>query len=262
MAKLTAVIPCGNERDTIRGCVESVRWADEIFVVESFSTDGTIDIVKDLGVRYVRHEYVNSAAQKNWAIPQCSHEWVLIVDSDERVTPELAAEARAIVNADGPCNGYYIRRENYFLGGRVRYSGWQSDKVLRLFRRDKGRYQPRHVHADILLDGEPGMCKHVLTHHTCRNLADYMKKLVRYAEWGAMNQRDKGKKPGRLRLVTVPTFRFLRSYVLKAGFLDGWRGLVIAGALAAEGFMREAFLWQLRNAEAQAAASGDARAPK
>ncbi len=258
MAKVTALIPCGNERDTIRGCVESVRWADEVFVVESFSTDGTIDVVKGLGVRFVRHEYVNSAAQKNWAIPQCSHEWVLIVDSDERVTPELAAEVRAIVNENKPCNGYYIRRQNYFLGARVKYSGWRHDKVLRLFRRDKGRYEPRHVHADIALDGEPAMCRNALTHNTCRNLADYVKKLVRYAEWGAMNRRDRGKKPSRLRLFTVPLFRFVGSYIVRAGFLDGWRGFVIAGTYAAEGFMREAFLWQLmapgvRSADAESA---------
>ena len=138
MPKLTALIPCRNESVNIRDCLESVKWADEIFVVDSFSTDDTLDICREYTDRIIQHEYVNSAAQKNWAIPQATHSWVLIVDADERVPPDLADEIRRIVADDGPRDGYYLKRRSYFLGRLIHYSGWQHDRVLRLFRRDRG----------------------------------------------------------------------------------------------------------------------------
>lgn len=249
MSKITVLIPCGNERDMIRECVESVRWADEIFVVESFSTDGTLDIIKELGVRYVQHKYENYGSQNNWALPQCSHEWILTLDADERVTPELAEEIRAIVAANGPYNGYSIRRQNFFLGRPIRYSGWGNDWHVRLFRRDVGRYQTRNVHAGVVVPGTPGYCKNVILHYSCRNLADYLKKTIRYAQLGAQVKQSRGVKPRLYRLITVPVLRFLRNYIVKAGFLEGWRGLVISGIYGMEGFLREAFLWQLHEVQ-------------
>jgi glycosyltransferase involved in cell wall biosynthesis len=257
MAKVSVLIPCFNERDMIRECVESVRWADEVFVVDALSTDGTFDILKALGVRCVQHPWEGYAGQKNWAIPQCSHEWVLWVDSDERATPELAAEVRAIVAANGTCDAHYIPRRSYFLGRRIRFSGWGGDKVVRLFRRDNARFKPGRVHESLKVEGRVGECRQALIHHTCRDLSDYLAKIQRYAGLAAADRREKGVKPSRLRMVTTPIGRFLRSYILKAGFLDGWRGLVISGTFAVEGFWREAFLWQLCDPEAQPPAKPD-----
>ena len=143
---LTVIISCFNEEKMIGDCLASVRFADEIIVVDSFSTDRTLEIARPVVTKLLQHEYVNPAAQKNWAIPQATHQWILILDADERATPELAAEIQAILQ--NPKNdGYWIRRRNFFWGREIRYGNWQNDKVLRLFRRDKGRYVDVQVHA-------------------------------------------------------------------------------------------------------------------
>ena len=141
--QLTVIIPCKDERKNIRPCIESAKLvADEVLVADSGSTDGTLDIIDEVGgCRVVKREYINSGNFKNWAIPQATYPWVLIVDSDERVTPELAAEINALLEKGPPRDGYQIYRANWFLGHRIRHGGWGSDKVLRFFRRDLGRYQ-------------------------------------------------------------------------------------------------------------------------
>ncbi len=128
---LTALIPAGNEERHIAQCIESARFADEVIVVvDSASTDRTREIAEELADRVLVHEYENSAAQKNWAIPQCAHEWVLVIDSDERVTPELREDVERVVSADGPLDGYRIHRINHFAGQRIVGCGWQRDDVL------------------------------------------------------------------------------------------------------------------------------------
>ncbi len=128
-ARLTVIIPCKNERKNIRPCILSAqRVADEVLVADSGSTDGTLDIIRDVGgCRLVEREYINSGNFKNWAIPQATHDWVLIVDSAERVTPELAKEINALLTAEPDRDGYHIYRANYFLGYRIRHSGWGRD---------------------------------------------------------------------------------------------------------------------------------------
>ena len=132
MPKLTALIPCKDERLNIRPCIESVRSiADEILVGDSGSTDGTLQIVAQIGgCRVIRREYVSYGNYLNWAVPQASHPWVLVVDADERVTGSLAREIRRLLASDPPMDGYWIRRANHFLGHRIRFSGWQRDRVL------------------------------------------------------------------------------------------------------------------------------------
>ncbi|HSQ58875.1 MAG TPA: glycosyltransferase family 2 protein [Acidobacteriota bacterium] len=145
--RLSVLIPTKNERANIADCLASVRWADEVVVVDSGSTDGTLDVARGAADRVLEHEYVNSAAQKNWALPQLTHRWVLIVDADERVTPALRAEIERTLDDAGRADGYWIYRANHFLGKPIEGAGWQRDKVLRLFDRTKGAYQPLHVHA-------------------------------------------------------------------------------------------------------------------
>ena len=189
-SRITALIPTFNEEANLPDCLASVAWADEVFVVDSFSRDATPEIARRAGARLAQHEYVNSATQKNWAIPQATHGWVLVVDADERVTPELRAEIERVLAADAAGNdvsdGYRISRLNHFLGRRVRYCGWQNDSCLRLFRRDKGRYQDREVHADVIIEGgKTGWLKGKLLHNTFANFEQYMKKHDRYTTWAA-----------------------------------------------------------------------------
>src|SRR5262249_55297623 len=149
--------------------IESARRvADEVLVADSGSTDGTLDIVRSMGgCRVIEREYINSGNFKNWAIPQAAHPWVLILDADERVTESLAAEINALLGGNPRRNGYHVYRANYFLGHRIRFGGWGRDKVLRLFRRDLGRYVGESDHAEVsIASGKAGHLKARLDHFT------------------------------------------------------------------------------------------------
>ena len=252
-SKLTALLPTFNEEANIADCIASVAWADEVFVVDSFSVDATPRIAAGKGARLVQHEYVNSASQKNWSIPQAAHEWVLIVDSDERVTPELQREIVGILEADAAgrpvYDGYRIRRLNHFLGRRVRYCGWQNDTCLRLFRRDRGRYQDREVHADVMIDGTVGKLNHPLLHYTFTSFDQYMRKFNQYTTWAAGDRAARTRRVGCRHLLLRPLGRFFKQYILKRGFLDGRVGLMICSLAAFSVFMKYAKLLERQIAE-------------
>jgi glycosyltransferase involved in cell wall biosynthesis len=244
-ARLTALVPTFNEEETLRDCLESLRWVDEILVVDSFSRDGTLEIAREFSARILQHAYENSAAQKNWAIPQATHPWVLLVDSDERVTPELREEIRGIL-AEGPRgDGYWIRRANHFLGRRMKHCGWETDKVIRLFRRDVARYQEREVHAEIDLPEPLPVLRHPLLHYSFRSFAQYWRKMQIYSDWGASQLFREGKRAGWAAIALRPLIRFLKMYLLRLGFLDGIHGLVLCMLAAFTVFLKYAKLWEL-----------------
>ncbi len=245
MTPLTALIPTLNEERNLPECIESVKWADEILVVDSYSTDRTVEISRAAGARVLQHPYENSAAQKNWAIPQASHEWVLIVDADERVTPELRSEVEAVVrNSQTAEPGYWIRRRNYFLGREIRRCGWQRDRVLRLFQRDAGRYVQKWVHAEVHLS-ETGTLNGALVHYSYRTLGDYLGKAERYATWGARDLFEAGRQSGPLGILGHALFKFLKMYVFQRGFLDGVHGLLLCILGSFTVFLKYAKLWEL-----------------
>jgi hypothetical protein len=250
-AKLTVLIPCKDERQNIRACIESVQGiADEILIADSGSTDGTLDIVEEIGgCRVIEREYVNSANFKNWAIPQCRYPWVLVVDADERVTPELAAEIKQILAAPPTDkDGYWIDRANHYLGYRIKHCGWNSDAVIRLFRRDKSRYETRWVHAEVDLPAERlGTLKCQFLHYTTWDSDQYLYKLNRYATWGAMNMQDKSRRPSLLAMATRAPLRFLQLYFLRLGILDGVPGFHICMHTAYYAFLKQAKLWEMHH---------------
>ena len=257
--KLTALIPCRNEEENIGECLESVKWADEIFVVDSFSTDKTVEIAKTFTDRVIQHEYVNSATQKNWAIPQASNEWVLIVDSDERVTPDLREEIEAVLSSNPRYEGYYIPRKNFFLGKEVKYGGWgfENDLNIRLFRRERVKYEDKEVHADIILDGEAGKLKEPFLHYSYNRLGQYVKKMARYTDWAASDVIKKRQKIGISHLLFRPLFTFFKMYVLKLGFLDGIRGIILAVLSSYYVYIKYAKAWEMINVESGKQAEKD-----
>ena len=176
MLKLTAIIPTGNEEHNIVEAIQSVSFADEVMVVDSFSTDKTVELAKPLANKIIQREYQNSASQKNWAIPQAKYEWILLLDADERITTELAEEIKDILSSQPIESGFWIYRQNYFMGKKVRFSGWQDDKVIRLFKRDECRYEDKHVHAEITTQGKIGFLKNKMLHNTLFNMQDYLLK--------------------------------------------------------------------------------------
>jgi len=260
-AKLSVLIPCKNERRNIRPCIESVQSiADELLIADSGSTDGTLEIVRDTmgeasNCRIIERDYVNSADFKNWAIPQAKHEWVLVIDADERVPPQLAEEIRqALADPPPEFDGYWIGRDNHYLGHRIRHCGWNTDDVLRLFRREHGHYQTRWVHAEVEIDdSRTRRLDTALLHYTTWNTDDYLFKLNRYAAWGALNFRDeKGRKTASwLPMITRAPLRFLQLYVLRLGFLDGIPGLQVCMFTAFYSFLKQAKLWEMQHAVPQ-----------
>jgi len=171
-----------NEERSLGACLESARFAEEIVVVDSGSTDQTKAIARSLADRVLEHEYENPAAQKNWALPQLAHDWVLILDADERVSPELAAEVRGLIAADGNgYDGFYLNRKLIFYGKWIRHCGWYPSWNLRLFRHGHGRYEKREVHEHLLLDGKAGYCQHDLIHEDLRDMSFWIAKHNRYS---------------------------------------------------------------------------------
>jgi glycosyltransferase involved in cell wall biosynthesis len=246
---LTVLIPCKDEVQHIRACIESVRpVADEILIADSGSTDGTLEVVRALGgCRIIEREYVNSADFKNWAIPQARHPWVLVVDADERLTPALVAEIRAVLTQP-TSDGYSVRRDNFFLGHPIRHCGWNTSRLVRLFRRDGSRYQTRRVHANVVVaSGRVAELAAPMLHHTALDLDRFVAKQQRYATWSALDAYDAGKRVNWLRLATHAPLRFLQLLLLRGGFLDGRAGVVVCGLAAWYTFLKDAKLWAMRN---------------
>jgi len=241
---LSVLIPTKNEARNLGACIDSTRWAEEVVVVDSGSRDGTIEIARAHADRVLEHEYVNSAVQKNWALPQMAHRWVLIVDADERVTPGLRAEIEAVLADPARADGYWIRRDNYFIGKRIRGAGWQRDKVLRLFDRTKGAYQALHVHAEVEVAGRVDFLRERLTHDTYRDLDQYFEKFLRYTRWSAADLKARGVRASGSRLFFRPVARFLRQYVLEGGFRYGRHGLVLCMLAAFSVFTKYARRWE------------------
>jgi glycosyltransferase involved in cell wall biosynthesis len=251
--QLTVIIPCKDERRNIRACIGSVRGlADEILVADSGSSDGTPAIVEQAGgCRVIEREYVHSGDFKNWAIPQARCPWVFILDADERLTAPLAEEIRRTLSAPSH-DGYRVHRDNYFLGHRIRFSGWQGAPCLRLFRRDLGRYAGDTDHADVVLDGgRVGRLRGRLRHYTFWTYESYLRKLDRYTRVQAELWHRQGRRPSLLKLVANGPFRFLHSYLGRLGFLDGLPGLQVCLLTGFYSFLKQARLWELHYARPQ-----------
>lgn len=255
---LSILVPTFNEEANIRDCLESIKWADEIFVVDSFSTDATLEICREYTDKIVQHEYVNSAAQKNWAIPQTSHKWVMVVDSDERVSDRLRKSIEKTLEDTGGCDGFRVKRESFFLDRPVRHGGWEKEYVLRLFNKERGRYQDRQVHACVAVEGKTGSLEGPLYHYTYGSLDEYFEKFMRYTKWAANDLKSGARRATWANLAVRPWMRFLKMYVMRRGFLDGKHGLVLSSLAAFSVFTKYARLWE-KDIEKAAGEAKDAR---
>ncbi len=250
--KLSVIIPCKDEEKNISFCIESIlSVADEVLVADSGSSDKTKEIARQYGCRIIEREYINSANFKNWAIPHAKYKWVLIVDSDERVSPELAEEISEIMDKDVPeYDGYYIFRRNYLFGRLVKRSGWGNDSVLRLFKRDIARYKDMRVHSEIVISsGKVGKLNGKFDHYTYWDYSQIMKTYDMYTTWAAEDMRDKGVRSGFINLMLTPAWRFFKHYILQRGFLDGKAGLIVSGLSMYYVFLKYAKLWKMTISE-------------
>jgi len=244
MACISAIVTTLNEEAQIGDCLGRLAFADEVIVVDSFSTDRTTAIASALGARVLQHPYRSPASQKNWAVEQASGDWVIIVDADELVTEELAAEIRQVASSPNAHDGYRIRRRNFFLGHEIRHSGWQNDRVVRLFRRGRGSHPKRRIHEQVVVEGSVGDLKGTLLHYSYRSLDDYWRKLQRYAEWNAAEARCQRARVSPLYMMVHPPLRFWRAYLLQGGFRDGVPGLVVCLLTAIYAAAKDIRIWE------------------
>ncbi|MEZ4983664.1 MAG: glycosyltransferase family 2 protein [Saprospiraceae bacterium] len=252
---LTVIVTTYNEEANISRCLGAVReWAREILVVDSFSTDDTVKQAQALGARILQRTYQGPADQKNWVIPQASQAWILLLDADEVPTPALMEEIAHLLRRNVPPSEdmYWIGRDNFFMGQPVRFSGWQGDKVVRFFHRDKARYNDLQVHEEIVTQGfRVGMLKGRLQHYTFRTLSHYLAKTERYARWSAQDHATRTPVVRGYHLVGKPFFRFFKHFVLQQGFRDGKTGLIVSAIMAWGVFLRYAFIQEIQQTNSQ-----------
>ena len=229
MIKISILLPTYNCENTIISTLQSIKWSDEILVVDSFSNDSTLDIVKEYGVNVIQHEYINSARQKNWALQYCTHDWVFQIDSDEILEPGADEIIwTAITNASETLHCYKMPRKNHVLGKWVKYGGIYPDWEYRLFRKNYGKWWNREVHSRIVVPGTIGILDTHLAHYGMPNISKQLGNLDRYTRYEADELRKRNIKFSFVRWILGPVYIFMRRYFLLQGFRDGWRGLFLA----------------------------------
>jgi glycosyltransferase involved in cell wall biosynthesis len=243
MHKLSVVVITGNEERNIEACLESVKWADEIVLVDSLSEDKTVEIAR----RYTDHIFLRPWSgyghQKNYAVERTSHDWVLSLDADERVSPKLRNEIRTLLRKDEvPLAGYEIPRKAYFGTTWIRHGGWYPDYVLRLFKKSNGRFSNRLVHEALEVSGPVGRLRHWIDHYTYRSVSDFIERMNRYSTLSAELYFSQGRNVGWAETVFRSWFTFLQMYILRGGFLDGALGFQLAYLYAVYTFTKYAKL--------------------
>lgn len=246
MSKLSVITLALNEEHNIVDCLESVQWADEIIVVDSGSTDKTVELAKRFTSKVLIVEWKGYGATKNVALQQTTGEWILWLDADERVPMELAAEIQTVIREDNPMYaGYDVARRAYFLGKWIRHCGWYPGRVTRVFRKSKSRFTENNVHEQIIVEGNIGELQNDLLHYTDPDLQHYFHKFNRYTSLAADDLTKAGKKFSLYDLLVRPSFLFFKMYILKRGFLDGMRGFILCVVSSAYVFTKYAKLWEL-----------------
>jgi len=245
--KISALITTGNEEHNVAACIESLLWCDEVVVVDSYSADRTTEIIRSYpGVRLLQRTYYGAAAAKNWGMDRTSHEWIFILDADERCTPELRAEIEALLAAGPRHDAYTIRRRVFFMDRVIRFSGWRNDRVVRLFKRGAMRLENKRVHPKAITRGPAPMLRNPMLHYMIESFEQYLPRIVTYGFWGAAQGWRKGRHPGVLDVFGRPVWRFLRMYVLQLGFLDGMVGLAFCMLQSFGAYLKYAILWEWR----------------
>ncbi|MGH8003809.1 MAG: glycosyltransferase family 2 protein [Limisphaerales bacterium] len=245
MPKISAVVLTKNEERNLPRCLESLRWTDEILILDSGSTDGTLGIANKFGAKVQQLPWEGFGKQKQKGVELASGEWVLSIDADEVVTPELKAEIASRLASDNGTVGYFLKRKAYFLDRFVEHGGWYPDWVLRLFKKEKGRFTAAAVHESVILDGPAARLEADLLHYTDPNFSHYLAKLNCYTDLSARELFERGERGSLFKILANPAAKFFSQYFLRAGFLDGRAGFILAGASAFHVFSKYVKLWEL-----------------
>ncbi len=241
---VTVVIAARNEAANIGACIESVSWAQEVIVVENESTDDTIDIASEAGATVLANPFETIGGQRNEAIARAKTDWVLVVDADERGSPQLREEIRALIESASK-EAYRVPRRNFFLGAEINHGGWERDRPIRLFK-SVLRYDASRVHEHVVVKGEVGELTNGLTHEPYASIDSYLEKLSRYSKWWAEDRYDRGKRTSPIAALVRSRLRFASMYLVKLGFLDGEAGLMLASLASTSVQMKYARLWEMQ----------------
>ena len=248
MSKLSVITLALNEEHNIVDCLASVKWADELIVVDSGSTDRTVELSRQFTNKVLRLKWRGYGGTRNEALQQATGDWILWLDADERVPPELAAEIQQRIRDDDDMfSGYRVARRGYFLGKWIKHCGWYPSRVTRLFRRSRGKFSESRVHEQLLVDGATGQLHNDLLHYTDPDLDHYLQKFNRYTSLAAQDLHAAGKRFSLYDVLVRPPFVFFKMFVLRLGFLDGVHGFILCFASMAYVFVKYAKLWELRN---------------
>lgn len=245
-SSISAIVVCANEEDRIEDCLESLRWCDEIVVVDAFSSDRTPEICRRYTNRFIQRSWAGYREQKAYAHSQATKDWILLVDADERVTAELRHEIQILLaQQNNTYAGYSVPRLVYYLDRWWWRGGWYPDYGVRLFRRDRGTWGGSDPHEKIIVDGPVRRLRNPLHHYSYRNIEDHFQRINRFT---SISSRELKKEGGRWRLSDAllrPAVRFFRSYVVKRGFMEGFAGFYVALSAAVYVFLKYAKLWEL-----------------
>ena len=227
--EISAVIITYNEEKRLEPALKSLEGvASEIIVVDAYSQDKTLKIAKKYTDKVFRRKWTNFADQKNFANNKASLPWILSLDADERLSSQLRQEILALKEEEPQVAGFSMPRQVFYLGKWIRHSGWYPDRKIRLFRKEKAHWEGEYIHEDLKIEGKVAKLKGAIHHFTYRNIQDHLDRINTFSELGAKKLYARGKKCRWYHLLFLPFFRFAKSYFLKAGFLDGFAGLIIS----------------------------------
>ena len=238
-----------NEEKNLARCLESVKWADEIIVVDSQSTDATVSIAEEFSARIYSPVWRGYGPAKRHGVEHANSEWILSLDADEQLSDSLAEQIREIVNSPGGLDGYCVRRKTQFLGRWISHCGWYPDYVLRLFRKSAGNFNEAEIHEKVEIAGSTGKLNGEILHYCYPDLDHYFIKSNRYTSIGARQAFDAGRKSGLFALVIKPPISFIAHYFVRRGFLDGYEGFVLSVLSAFAVFVKYAKLRDLYRQE-------------
>jgi len=258
MPRVSACVIAGNEEANIEDCVRSLSFCDEVVVVDSRSKDRTRELAQALGARVLEHDWEGHIGQKNFAVSQAANDWVLCVDADERVTPELKDAVRRVLEGEPACAGYLVNRRNIYLGRWIKHGGWYPDAKVRLFDRRRGRWGGTNPHDHVEIDGATGSLGADLEHLSYRDLSHHLTKSIDF--FSTISAREKLSQGGSwvlVQLVLGPPWKFFKMFFLRLGFLDGWRGFIVAVLGSFFVFLKYAKLWELENVKGERAGANE-----
>ena len=226
--KITALAITLNEETNIKRYVESLDFVDEIIFIDSISTDATVKLATELGVKVIQNKFEDFSSQRNFAIEQAKNDWIVFFDLDEIISPKLRTEIVNAISEPNNYKAYKVKRNFYFLGKHIKYGGWQSDKAIRVFNKQMGKYNGNLVHEGIITSHRVGQLKESVDHYSYKNFDTYKQKLNLYSDLQAETLYNKGVKPNVYHFFIRPCYRFLWQYIYRLGFLDGKEGFILA----------------------------------